>query len=80
MSTKSCRHRHLIYIAKFRFVSFRFSDNNKMQATGTETETGTGTGLSKSGWRNNSEGCDKQQGEEKEEEGQAKEQRKTSIR
>lgn len=51
-----------------------------MQATGTETETSTGTGLSKSGWRNNSEGCDKQQGEEKEEEGQAKGQRKTSIR
>lgn len=49
-----------------------------MQATGTETETSTGTGLSKSGWRNNSEGCDKQQGEEVE--GQAKGQRKTSIR
>lgn len=51
-----------------------------MQATGTETETGTGTGLSKSGWRNNSEGCDNQRGEQEEEEGQAKGQRKTSIR
>lgn len=50
-----------------------------MQATGTETETGTG--LSKSVWRNNSEGCDKQRGEQEEEgEGQAKGQRKTSIR